>query len=71
MTTPPENETATPEELRSKKEHLLREYKALKEKQTFADNDCDRGFIEEERSALAVRIKALARRIEALEAEQA
>lgn len=67
----PENETESLADLQEKKADLLVKYKALKEKRDLADNDCDRGFVEEERSALALKIKALARRIEALQQEQA
>lgn len=59
-------ETKSPEELAAEKEALLRRYKALKAKQDYADNDCDRGFFAEERTTLAAQIKALARQIDAL-----
>lgn len=72
MSTRPDTpETQSPEALREQKATLLTHYKALKEKHTYADNDCDRGFIAEEQARLATQIKTLARRIETLEGEEA
>jgi hypothetical protein len=52
------------DELISKKNELLFKYKALAEPLEFAQNDFEKGLIEEKRAALAKEIKSLAAQIE-------
>ncbi len=52
------------DELISKKNKLLTEYKALAEPLEYAQNDFEKGLIEEKRVALAKDIKSLAAQIE-------
>ncbi len=52
------------DELISKKNKLLIKYKALAEPLEYAQNDFEKGLIEEKRAALAKEIKSLAAQIE-------
>lgn len=56
----------TIDELTSKKNKLLIEYKALAQPLEYAQNDFEKGLIEEKRAALAKDIKSLAAQIEQL-----
>ncbi len=51
-------------ELTNKKDILLKQYKDLSEPLIYAQNDFEKSLIEEQRTALAIEIKALAAQIQ-------
>jgi len=66
-----EQHTFTIEELTTEKARLLSEYKAHGDRLEYAENDFDEGLINDDREKLAIRIKAIGKKIREMETQEA